>query len=88
MGPRSQSGKARNSALNGLRKVFQFRDVKDGTAGRVFGKAIRIQIQADFNGVFHDERHVVIGDVVMGAVREADAERLEWLGLKQPFRIG
>ena len=64
-------------------QVFDFGDVKEGTASEVFRKTVGVKVEADFDGVLADERHVMIGDVVVRAIGQTDAERLEGLGLKQ-----
>ena len=70
------------SVGHAYRKVFQLGDVENGTAGKVLGKSIGIEVQTDFDDVFPDERHVMSGDVVVGAVGEADTERVERFGPK------
>jgi hypothetical protein len=57
--------------------------VQDGTAGEILGETVRVEVEADFNGVLSSESHVVIGDVAMRAVGKADSERLEGFRLKQ-----
>ena len=79
----SETTPRRASTCNAFGKVFEFGDVENGTAREVLGETVGVQVEADFDGVFADERHVVIGDVVMRAVRKADAERFERFGLEQ-----
>jgi hypothetical protein len=59
------------------RKVFQFSDMENGAAGEILGKSLRIQIQPNLNSILADKSHVVIGNVMVRAVRKADSERLE-----------
>ena len=66
-----------------LGDVLKFGNVQDGAAGGILREAVGIKVETDFDGVFHDPGHVVIGDVVMRAVRKADAKGLEGLGEKQ-----
>lgn len=70
------------SASDAIGKVFELGDVKDGTAGKVFGETIGVQVEADFHGVFAGKGHVVIGDFVVSAIGKAEAEWLEGFRLK------
>ena len=88
MSPRTKAASCRRgprygSAGNTFGQVFEFGNVKDGTAGEIFGETVGVQIKADFDSIFADEGHVMIGEVVVRAVRHADAERPEGLGLQQ-----
>ncbi len=64
-------------------QILQSGDVKDRNTGEVFGNAIRIKAQADFDDVFFHEGHVVVGDIMMGAIGETDPKRLERFRPKQ-----
>ena len=66
-----------------LGDVLKFGNVQDGAAGGILREAVGIKVETDFDGVFHDPGHVVMDDVVVGAVGKTDAERLEWFGEKQ-----
>ena len=52
--------------------------MENGAAGEILGKSLRIQIQPNLNSILADKSHVVIGNVMVRAVRKADSERLEW----------
>ena len=67
----------------GRLEVIELGDVQDRTAGEILGEAVRIEAEADFNGVPAYKHHVVIRDVVMRAIGEANAKWLEGLGLQQ-----
>jgi hypothetical protein len=76
-------GPNRSSSGDVLREVFEFGDVQDGTTSEIFGKSVRVEIEPDFEGVFANQSHIMIGDIVVGPVRKADPERLERLGSKE-----
>jgi hypothetical protein len=57
--------------------------VQNGTASDVFRESVSVEVDSYFDRVPGDERHVVMGDVVMRAVRHADTKRLERFGLNQ-----
>ena len=68
-------------------EVFEFGNVENGTAGRVFSKTVRVQVQPDFDGAFHHKSHVSMGDVVMSAIGPADSERVEGFGRHQSANL-
>jgi hypothetical protein len=72
----------RKSLSDPIGKVFELRDVKDGTAGHMACKAIGIQFDAYFNCVFRYPRHIVVRDVVLRTVGKANPKGPERLGLK------
>lgn len=54
-----------------------------GAANKSFDSAFRVGINADFDSVPRDESHVVVGDFLGGAIREADLKWPERRGGKQ-----
>jgi len=57
--------------------------MKNGTPGEIFCEAVRVQVQPDFDGVLSYEGHIVVRDVVVGAVGKVNTEWLERAGLEQ-----
>ena len=55
----------------------------DGAANEPFDDAVGIWVDADFDSVLSDQSHVVVGDFIRGAVRQADAEWPERCGPKE-----
>jgi hypothetical protein len=71
------------SVAGHFRKVLEFSNVKDRAASEVFGKSIRIEVEADLHRVLAHKGHIMVGDVVVTPVRKADAEWFEGLGLQK-----
>jgi hypothetical protein len=54
--------------------------MKNGTTNKSFGYAGWIRRNADLNGIFGYEHHIVLGNVIPGAITGVDGKRFEILG--------
>jgi len=65
------------SARDTFWKVFEAGNVKDRAAGNVFGEAVGVKIDADFDRMLADKGHLVMSNIEVPAIGKADPERLE-----------
>ncbi len=68
-------------------QIFDACDVDDGAAGEVFSEAVGIDISSNFDRIFPNERHVVVGNIERLSVRHPDAKRFERLTIHQFFQL-
>jgi hypothetical protein len=57
--------------------------MQNRAAGKKLGKSIWIEVEADFDSVSSHKSHIVIGNVMVRAIRQINSKRLERFCLKQ-----
>jgi hypothetical protein len=65
------------STMNPGLQIRQLNDMENGTANEAVSDSVRIEVYTNINCIPFDDGHVAVGDIMMRAVAQMNAERFK-----------